>query len=287
MQIFPQTNYIQCSNGRESYRMFYTAWGVQTVGCKTMVCVHGLNRNGRDWDFVGRHFASLGYYVVAVDIVGRGNSDYLKDPVAYDVQFYVADILNLINTLNLGQIDYVGTSMGGLIGMAIAALPAHPIKKLVLNDIGPEIEISGLKRIASYTNNQPDFKTYAEARAYLMQIASNDGNLPDDIWDFYTLTSFQKNANGNYELKRDVNISKPFVSNNVGDKNLDLWSYWENVNIDVLVIHGAISDLLSERTILKMQEINPKTQKVNIPGVGHAPYLYSDYHMQLLQDFFV
>lgn len=286
MQIFPQTNYIKCSNGRESYRMFYTAWGKQESGCKTMVCVHGLNRNGRDWDFVGKHFANLGYYVVAVDIVGRGNSDYLKDPVAYDVQFYVADILNLINTLNLGQVDYVGTSMGGLIGMAIAALPSHPIKKLVLNDIGAEVEISGLNRIASYTNNQPDFKTYTEAKAYLMDIAKNDGNLPEDIWEFYALTSFQKNANGNYELKRDVNISKPFATMGSGGKNLEIWSYWENVSIDVLVIHGVLSDILSEKTALKMQEMNPRTQIINLEGVGHAPYIYSDYHMQFLQNFF-
>jgi cobalt-zinc-cadmium efflux system protein len=284
VNIFPQTNYIKCTNGAEQYRMSYTAWGKQVASGKTLICVHGVNRNSRDWDFVGQHFAKIGYYVIAPDIVGRGSSDYLINWEGYAIPAYVNDILFMIKTLGLENIDFIGTSMGGLIGMSIAALPGHPLKKLVLNDIGAEIESAGLKRISEYTDNQPEFATFEDAQAYLLKI-SEDFAVPPELEDFYTMTSFQKNNNGKYELKRDPNISKLFSTVFDGSKNVELWQYWQQVKIDVLVVHGAKSDLLNTAIIDKMKSINPRTQSVVINNAGHAPYLYSGSHMSFLEGF--
>jgi pimeloyl-ACP methyl ester carboxylesterase len=284
MQAFPQVNYIKCSNGTESYRMSYTAWGKQVAGCKTLICVHGLNRNCRDFDFVAQHFVKLGYYVIAPDIVGRGNSDYLVNWTGYSIPFYVNDVLNMIKTLKLGNIDFLGTSMGGMIGMSIALLPNHPIRKLILNDIGAEVEILGLERIGAYSNTQPEFDTLEEASESFLAV-SKEFAVPPELEEFYVLTSFQKNNKGKYELKRDLNISKGANPAMLKSKNMELWEIWKKVNIDTLIIHGASSDILLPVTIARMKEINPKTQSVTLENAGHAPYLYSESHMQLLQKF--
>ncbi|MCC2624884.1 MAG: hypothetical protein K0R14_757 [Burkholderiales bacterium] len=284
MHIFPQTNYIKCNNGVELYRMAYTAWGKQVIGGKTLICVHGLNRNSRDFDFVAQHFVQMGYYVIAPDIVGRGNSDYLRNWAGYNIPFYVNDVMLLIKTLKLENIDYIGTSMGGIIGMSIALLPSHPLNKLVLNDIGAEVEFAGLARIGEYSSVQHEFDSYEEAKKSLMD-TSLDFAIPPELEDFYILTSYQKNARGRYELKRDQNISKAANPSILKNKNMQLWEYWEKIDIEALIIHGVRSDLLLASTVDRMKQINPKAQSVTIQNAGHAPYLYSEYHMQIIQDF--
>ena len=285
MLQLPQVHYITCDNSKEQYRMSYTAWGKQESSRKTLICVHGLNRNGRDWDYIGSHFAALGYYVIAPDLVGRGNSDYLKDPLQYDIPYYVKDILLLIKTLNLTNIEWIGSSLGGLVGLAIVAMAEQLINKIVLVDIGVEIERAGLTRIASYSANQPDFDSYALAKDYLLSISQGNGDLPQDVWEQYARNSLQKNAKGRYELKRDVNISKPFANAFPSDKNMELWPYWEKINISSLIIRGANSDILSAATVAKMQINHPKTQAVELPNTAHAPFLYSAEHMTMLENF--
>ncbi len=281
----PQINYIKCRNHKQEYRMFYTSWGNQELSDKTLICVHGLNRNSRDWDYVGDYFSKKGYYVVAPDIVGRGNSDYLNDPMGYDILFYVADIFNLIHTLDLKNVDYLGTSMGGIIAMAMATMSHNPIRKMILNDIGAEIERSGLDRISNYSTKQPVFDTYALARDYMVSISSEFGYLPRDMWDYYVLNSLQKNASGKYELKRDVNLVKALTIIAPSDKNMDLWAYWDKVTIPTLIIRGELSDILSAKTVQRMLETNPDTQVVEVANTGHAPFLYSEEHFLFLEKF--
>lgn len=285
MMLVPQINYITCNNTHESYKMYYTAWGYQENAQKTLICIHGLNRNSRDWDYVGQYFASKGYYVVAPDIVGRGNSDYLKNYVGYDVPFYVMDILHLIQTLQLTNIELLGTSMGGLIGMAIASSSPQPLQKLIMNDIGAEVESAGLTRIGGYTGKQNEYQSYAEAKQYLLDLCTDFGVLPDSVWEEFARHSLQRNANGKYELKRDVNLSKTFANSVPAGENLDLWSYWQTVSIPTLVIRGVESDILSCTTVEKMKAVNPETQSVEIANVGHAPFLYSHEHCQMLEQF--
>lgn len=265
--------------------MFYTSWGNQDLCEKTLICIHGLNRNSRDWDFVGNYFSKQGYFVIAPDIVGRGNSDYLKDFMGYDILYYVSDIFVMIQTLGLKNIDFIGTSMGGLIGMAMAAMSHNPIRKLVLNDIGAEIERTGLSRILGYSSSQPDFDTYTLAKDYLINISRDFGDLPENVWEYYVQNSLQKNASGKYELKRDVNLSKPFAIATSIDKNMKLWAYWEKVKTPTLIIRGEHSDILSQSTIKRMQDINPNTNTVEVKKAGHAPYLYNETHFKCLEKF--
>lgn len=265
--------------------MFYSAWGNPETCKKTLICIHGLNRNGRDWDYVGSHFAKNGYYVIAPDLVGRGNSDYLNDPMLYDVPYYVADILLMIKTLGLSNLNFIGTSLGGLIGLSIAVMDQNPFHKIVLNDIGAEIERSGLIRIAGYSGNQPEFDSYILAKDYLINVSRDFGDLPENVWEYYARHSLQKNSSGKYEMKRDVNLSKPFLAMPPSDKNIELWSYWEKVRIPALIIRGEHSDILSKNTIERMQHMHQKTETVQVEKAGHSPYLHSDAHMNFLHKF--
>lgn len=265
--------------------MVYYAWGVQEQSEKTLICLHGLNRNGRDWDYMAKRFASNGYYVIAPDIVGRGNSDYLLDPQGYIIPNYIKDVLQLINLLSLKQISILGTSMGGLIGMSIAAMPDNPLQKLILNDIGAEVEIEGLKNIASYSLVQPEFNNLKEAMEYLISTSLEFGNLPNDVWEHMARNSFQKNSNGKFELKRDLNLAKPFTENFSSDKNVELWDYWDKVSIPTLIIRGESSNILSNKTVDKMKATKPLTQSIQISNAGHAPFLYLDAQAEIIDKF--
>lgn len=281
----PQVNYIKCNNLKEKYKMVYYSWGSQENSNKTLICLHGLNRNGRDWDYVAKSLVNKGYLVIAPDVVGRGNSDYLVDAKGYEVPYYALDILTLIRVLSLQNVSILGTSMGGLIGMAIAAMPEHPIKKLILNDIGAEIEFKGLQFISSYSGEQPEFDSFVLASNYLKSISVDFGDLPDVVWEHMARNSFQKNANGKYELKRDVNLSKPFFAPTDGEKNLEFWEFWHKVTTPTLIIRGENSNILSKDTIIKMQAINQATQSVEIKNTGHAPFLYSNEHNDIIFNF--
>lgn len=283
--MYPQFNYVYCANQFERYKMSYTSWGNPETCDKTLLCVHSLNRNGRDFDFIGKHFAKLGYYVVAPDIVGRGNSDYLLNPLGYNIPYYVNDILVLINALQLKNIHFLGTSMGGIIGMGIVALPTNPIQKLILNDIGAEVEMAGLMRIAAYTGTSVDFADYTSAKQYIISTSLDFGNLPDHVWEFLCRISLQKNVLARYEIKRDIKLSFNFKAATATPGNLMLWDYWKLVKIPTLVIRGANSDLLSVATIEKMQTTHPNTSYAEIANCGHAPYLYDDSHFSIIGNF--
>ena len=330
MQTYPQINYINCINSNgEHYRMYYSAWGNPDTATKHMLCIHGLNRNSRDWDYVGAYAASLGYYVVCPDIVGRGLSANLINYMGYNIPAYIADTLNLIHTLGLKNIDFIGTSMGGIIGMGIAALPNNPFRSLVLNDIGGEIELAGLSRIMGYSNEQPYFDTLSDAKVSLINTSKEFGDLPDHIWQAMAQNSYQKNATGKYEAKRDPNIAKTLallfqindvfkpdinitdlnnlttninlsmnygttnfkinasVNPNMIAQNIMMWPVWNQIsNLPTLIIRGERSDLLSVATVNKMLENRKDVTSVTIANAGHAPFLYSVDHMQILTNFY-
>lgn len=281
----PQVNYIICNNLDEEYRMVYYAWGIPEKCNKTLVCLHGLNRNGRDWDYMAKYFINQGFFVIAPDIVGRGNSDYLIDSKGYDMPFYASDILKLIATLSLQNVSLLGTSMGGLVGMAIAAMPGHPIQNLILNDIGAEIEFEGLKIIANYSKSQPEFDTFIEAKEYLISTSKEFGDLPAEVWEYMARNSLQKNAHGKYELKRDVNLVKPFANGILQDKNIELWDYWAKIKVPTLIIRGEKSYLLSRSTVNKMKDMHDLTQSFEIANAGHAPFLYLDSQAAMINKF--
>jgi cobalt-zinc-cadmium efflux system protein len=282
----PQAHYVKCNNQVETYRMFYSSWGIQEHCHSTLLCLHGLNRNSRDWDFIAEYFSQLGYFVVAPDIIGRGNSDYLKDPSGYTIANYVTDTMTLINTLKLSNINIIGTSMGGIITLSILPLITHLVKKIVLNDIGIEINQVGLERIMSYsTAAQPEFNTFSEAKQFVTTTSREFGALPDYIWEHMTKHSFCVNQNSRYELKRDPKITINFSSEIKRNNHDLLWQLWQQLNLPCFIIRGAESDLLSPATVEKMCSVNPHSNFIEIPNAGHAPFLYNENHFNILHNF--
>jgi pimeloyl-ACP methyl ester carboxylesterase len=269
-----QTNYLkQVNQFDESYQLCYHAWGNPEASA-AILCLHGLNRNGRDFDYLASHLAERGYYVVAPDLPGRGNSSYLQDARGYSLEASAADIVALIQALNLPVTALIGTSFGGVISLMLASSNQVALRCLVLNDIGAEVELAGLQRIAKYSVEQPQFATYSEAAKYLGGLCQDDGITDSRVWQEMLLNSLQLNANRRWEIKRDLRLAEGLLPSLPGEGNLQLWGLWHKITLPGLILRGERSDILSATTLGKMCQTNLKAQAMEIPGAGHAPYLY-------------
>ncbi len=241
---------------------------------KTVVCVHGLTRNSRDFDQLAATLVSTQFErVVCPDIVGRGSSDWLTDPAQYGYPQYLADMNALIARLNVPSVDWIGTSMGGLIGMSLAALPNSPIRRLVLNDVGPVISKAALQRIADYVGLDYRFSSLNALERHLRKIHAPFGPLTDAQWQLMAQYSQRGLADGNLGLAYD-----PAIVHNVklGVADVDLWALWDRINCPVLILRGAESDILSAETAQLMTERGPKAELITLAGVGHAPALMAE-----------
>lgn len=259
---------VQCGAISGLHRMAYTEWG-DPGNPDVVVCVHGLTRNGRDFDDLARALAKR-YRVVCPDVVGRGQSDWLKDPVGYGFPQYVADMLVLIGRLDVDKVRWVGTSMGGLIGMFIAALDKSPISHMVLNDVGPEISADSLRRIGEYVGRAPSFSTPEEASAYIRQVNAPFGPLTEAQWRHLTMHSITQQADQRWQMRYDPAIGQPFRQAMVF-ADVNLWPVYEQIRCPVLLTRGADSDLLTAATADAMTQRGPKARRVDFAGVGHAP----------------
>ncbi|MGI9417063.1 MAG: alpha/beta fold hydrolase [Geminicoccaceae bacterium] len=261
------------------YRLGYTAFGDPEAG-RTIICVHGLTRNGRDFDALAKALADRAF-VVCPDVIGRGRSDWLDDPEAYAVPTYTGHILQLIQHLGASEVDWIGTSMGGLIGMGIAALEESSIHRLVLNDVGPFIPKAALARIGAYLGLSLDFAEMAELEAHLREVHAPFGHLSDAEWAHLAEHSAKKRDDGRYVLGYDPNISFPFKEGPAED--VDLWPLWETLSCPTLVLRGAESDLLLEETAKRMTTSGPNADLVTIDGVGHAPALMDEEQIETVE----
>lgn len=262
-------------------KVAYTEWGEGGAGRRTVVCVHGLTRSCRDFDVLAQALSSQ-YRVICPDIAGRGKSDWLADAKLYDYATYLADMAALIARLDVEEVDWIGTSMGGLIGMFLAATRHAPIRSLVMNDVGAKLGGTALSRIASYVGHRPVFPDIEAAEAHFRQVHAPFGALTDEQWRHLTETSL-RSAPGGYQFHYDPLIAEGFKNLPQGD--VDLWPAWNGVSCPVLVIRGAQSDLLDAETLAAMQNGRPDScQAVEIPGCGHAPALMDAQHIKLIQD---
>jgi pimeloyl-ACP methyl ester carboxylesterase len=261
-------NHVLCAHPGGLHRMAYTEWG-EHDNPDVVVCVHGLTRNGRDFDDLARAL-SRRFRVVCPDVVGRGRSGWLRDPAGYGVPQYVADMMVLLARLDVEQVRWVGTSMGGLIGMAIASAENSPISRLVLNDVGPSITAASLQRIGQYVGNAPVFTNLAEAEAYLRRVNAPFGALTNAQWHRLAETSVRHRADGHLEMRYDPGIGAPFRQAFVM-QDVDLWPLYDRINCPVLVTRGAESDLLAPDVARAMTERGPKAALIEFPHVGHAP----------------
>jgi pimeloyl-ACP methyl ester carboxylesterase len=253
--------------------MAYTEWGARD-NPDVVVCVHGLTRNGRDFDELAAALAPR-YRVVCPDVVGRGHSDWLKDTASYDFPLYVADMVTLIARLDVATVRWVGTSMGGIIGMALAGLDKSPVRQLVLNDVGPLIPAASLARIGEYLGIPTKFPSLEAADAFLRMIAAPFGKLSDVQWRHLTETSVKQTPDGSWTMRYDPAIADNFKKSANGE-DVNLWPMYDAISCPTLISRGADSDLLTHDTASEMATRGPKARLVEFAGVGHAPMFMND-----------
>lgn len=247
----------------------YTQWGRDDAR-RTVVCVHGLTRNGRDFDHLALDLADT-HRVVCPDVVGRGKSGRLGNPDLYGYPQYLADMAALIARLDVESVDWVGTSMGGLIGLMLAAQPQSPIRRLVINDVGPFIPRAALERIAGYVGKDPVFDDIRGVEAYLRLVLMGFGQLSGEEWRHMAEHSARPLPDGRFGLAYDPGIGKAFTAQPLAD--VDLWPLWERIACPVLVLRGADSDLLLPETAAEMTRRGPQARLVEVSHCGHAPSL--------------
>lgn len=263
------------------HRIAYREWG---QGVRTIVCVHGLTRNGRDFDGLAADLAeTLGARVVCPDVVGRGRSGRLANPDHYGYPQYLADMAVLLARLDVEQVDWVGTSMGGLIGMMLAAQPKSPLRRLVINDVGPFVPKGALERIGDYVGLDPFFPDRAAVEAYMRSHYAGFGALTDAQWRHMAETSADAQADGGYRLAYDPGISRIFKTSAIGD--VDLWPLWSLIRQPTLVVRGAQSDLLLADTAERMTREGPRARLHLVPDAGHAPALMAADQIAAVRDF--
>ncbi|SHJ34806.1 Pimeloyl-ACP methyl ester carboxylesterase [Roseomonas rosea] len=246
-----------------------------------VVCVHGLTRNGRDFDALALRLAARGRRVICPDVFGRGFSDWLPDGKLYAVPTYALAFQQFVAQLPKPY-DWVGTSMGGLIGMGVGAMPGVAPRRMVLNDIGPFLPGRALQRIAAYLSLRHDFATTEEVETHLRLVHAGFGDLPDAAWRHMAETSARRTPEGRLTLHYDPAIAEPMMSTAITD--IDLWPVWETLRQPILVLRGAESDLLDETTAAAMAA-RPGTRLVTITGCGHAPGLIDPAQTAALADF--
>ncbi|MBU3558920.1 alpha/beta fold hydrolase [Polynucleobacter sp. Nonnen-W13] len=280
------TFYVTCTSPDGPHRMAYHAWG-NPNNAKVLVCVHGLTRRGSDFKTLAEAM-SQDYYVVCPDVVGRGDSDRLQNPMLYAVPQYVADMASLVAHLGVAQVDWFGTSMGGLIGMVYAAMPKSPIRRMLINDVGPRIEPEAIKRLGSYVGQPFSFSHRADALQRLNEICASFGSHTPEEWEIYNGPMLVQ-KDGLWVMHYDPNISVPFASVNpimAKAGEMAMWHAFKQIHIPMLIVRGGDSDLLSAKTVAEMCKVNPYIRSIEIPGVGHAPAFVKLEQVALAKEFF-
>jgi pimeloyl-ACP methyl ester carboxylesterase len=265
--------------GAAFHTLAWTEWG--PADGAPVLCVHGLTRNGRDFDALAAALAASGRRVFCPDLPGRGASDRLPDPMLYTPPSYVVALSHLLARIE-GPVDWVGTSLGGICGMMVAAAPGQPIRRLVLNDIGARVPAGALSRIADYVRMELSFADLPALEAHLRLVHAPFGPLTDAEWRHLAETSARHRADGRVGLHYDPAIGEPFAKGETG--TLDLGGLWSRVAVPVLLLRGAQSDVLTAETAREMAS-RPEVELVEWPGMGHAPALMEPAQVARVADF--
>ena len=297
----PVLQHVQCPGAGGGHRMAYWQWG-QPQAAHLVMCVHGLSRQGRDFDVLARALlaraAAQGraLRVVCPDVVGRGESDWLADPMGYQFPTYVADMLTLLAGLRqqaaITRLDWVGTSMGGLIGLALAGAPdlplPVPLQRLVLNDVGPVIEWQALARIGEYLGRFGSAPSVEAAAARMREISAGFGPHSDDEWLALSRPMLRPAPDGSWRMHYDPGLAVPYrqmTEAAAAQGEAALWALYDQVRAETLLLRGADSDLLSAATAQAMRARGPRPRLVEFAGVGHAPTLVAAQQVAVVLDF--
>lgn len=272
--------FVQCLGKAGFHRMAYTEWGSPDAA-RVLICVHGLTRNGRDFDVLASALED-DYRIICPDIAGRGKSDWLASGKQYYNPNYLSDLATLLARVGVAEVDWLGTSMGGILGMLMASIPGNPIQRLIVNDVGPFLPKAALERIASYTGTAPDFDDLGALEAYLRDIHASFGDLTDGQWKHMAATSHRVVDGGKVALGYDPAIGDNFRAGPLEDA--DMWSYWDAITCPTLVIRGESSDLLRWEDAEEMTKRGPKAELVEVAGCGHAPALMAADQIAMVKD---
>jgi pimeloyl-ACP methyl ester carboxylesterase len=281
----PRLNHVQCLDSQGLHRTAYWEWG-DPANPKVLVCVHGLSRQGRDFDALAKAMSDE-YRVVCPDVVGRGQSDWLADPSGYQIPAYAADMVTLLARVNAGTVHWVGTSMGGLIGLVVASLKGSPVSRLVLNDVGPALEPDALARIGTYLGAPLRWKSLDEAADALWAISQGFGPHTREQWLALTRPMLKPEGDG-FVPHYDLRIALPFrqITPEVAKAGeAQIWALYDSLHCQVLLLRGAESDLLAPATAKAMTERGPKAELHEFAGVGHAPMLNAADQIAVVREF--
>jgi pimeloyl-ACP methyl ester carboxylesterase len=259
-------------------------WGSENAG-PPVTCVHGLTRQGRDFDVLARRLVAKGRRVLCPDLPGRGHSDWLDDPLHYNLLTYANDMNTVLAWAHATEVDWIGTSLGGMVGMMLAAQKFQPIRRLVLNDVGAHVPLTALQRIGRYLAAGPtSFDTLEAAELWLRETLAPFGDLNDSEWRHLTV----------HGVKRDKESSKWIVHHDPAIArtyrqwqfvSIDLRKFWRAITCPVLVLRGADSDFLLPGIVTRMQSFGPPTEAVELQGSGHVPTLMRKHHIAPILDF--
>ncbi|WP_332814956.1 alpha/beta fold hydrolase [Ramlibacter sp.] len=294
----PTLDYVPCADADGGHRMAYWTWGDATAA-RVIVCVHGLSRQGRDFDVLAQALlAGSGgpLRVVCPDVVGRGRSDWLKNPQGYALPTYAADMLAMLGQLQarspIQDLSWCGTSMGGLIGMAVAGTPGlplpAPVRRLLLNDVGPVIQWQAIERIGAYLGQAGRFASLQEAADAMWRISSSFGPHTPEQWLALSRPMVRELPGGGLTLHYDPAIGVPLramTAQEAEQGQAALWALYDAITARTLLTRGAQSDLLARETALRMTQRGPRAQLIEFEGVGHAPMFVVPDQVQVAASF--
>ena len=296
----PLLEYVSCPHPEGQHRMAYWRWG-DPQAQHVVVCVHGLTRQGRDFDRLAQALVARStqpLQVICPDVAGRGRSEWLSDPMAYQIPQYASDMLTLLAQLNAGtgaglvSLDWVGTSMGGLVGMVLAGQPGLPlplpIGRLVLNDVGPAIAWASVQRMQQYVGQYGQYRDLDEAAAAMWALSTGFGPVPAEVWREMSSHMVRPGSDGAVTLHYDPAIGTPvrgLTPEAAVAGEAVLWSVYDQIQARTLLIRGAQSDLLLPETAQAMTERGPRAQLETWADCGHAPTLTSEAQIEVVAQF--
>ena len=271
---------LSCLGPHGFHRIHYYEWG-DADNPKVLICVHGLTRNGRDFDDLARALSSE-YRVLCPDVAGRGKSEWLMHKEDYGYPLYCSDMAALIARSGATQVDWVGTSMGGLVGMLLAAQPDSPVRRLVMNDVGAVIPKASLERLSTYVGKDPRYASFDDFEQYMRSISAPFGPLTDAQWRHLAQTNGREFEDGRWGPNYDPALGLAF---RVASTDMVLWPFWDQVRCPTLLLRGADSDLLLAETAREMTLRGAKAKLVEFAGIGHAPMLMENNQIAVVKEF--
>jgi pimeloyl-ACP methyl ester carboxylesterase len=273
---------VYCASPSGLHRVSYYEWG-DPRNERVVVCVHALTRCARDFDAFAAALANE-FRVVCPDLPGRGDSDWLRTPAEYVTPTYVNDMVTLIARLDVATVHWVGTSLGGIVGMALASQAGSPITRLVVNDVGPAITAASIARMRSYVGKAPPFATFDEAERYVRNVSAPFGRHTDAEWRSLTANGVRRQADGTFRVHYDPAIAVPFAALDTG-ADVETWPIWDAIECATLVLRGADSDLLAHDTAIAMTQRGPRAKLVEFADIGHAPTLMHADQIAVVREF--